>query len=133
MYAHCSFQENSFSTLKGELIPSIVKKQLSRPSAHSVDGDRALSIVNVNPKSDDIFHFVSQTELDKKIIETSLFNDSVNRKPYNDDVIRCYVVNSEPECFGIRINTILSYCAANQKVGPLHFKHFVASLNRVHS
>lgn len=78
---------------------------------------------NVNLKGDDIFHFISQSDLESKIIETSLYNDSVNRKPFNDDVIRCYAVNAEPECFGLRVNTVLSYCAANQKVRIVIWKY----------
>lgn len=67
-------------------------------------------------KTDDIYEFISQNNLECKIIESSLYNDSVNRKPFKDDVVRCYAVNADPECFGIRVNTIISYCAANQKV-----------------
>lgn len=94
-----------------------MKKQLSRPTQNSaIDADKPMSVVNVNTKLDDVFQYISQSDLEQKITETSLFNDSINRKPFNDDIIRCYAVISEPECFGIRVNTIASFCAANQKV-----------------
>lgn len=73
-------------------------------------------MVNVNLKLDDVFQYISQSDLEQKIAEISLFNDSVNRKPFNDDVIRCYAVSAEPDCFGIRVNTTVAFCAANQKV-----------------
>lgn len=49
------FLKNSqgLSTIKGELLPFIVKKQMSRP-AHP-EQDKPLSEVNVNIKVDDIF------------------------------------------------------------------------------
>lgn len=74
------------------------------------------SVVNVNIKCDDIFNFISQNGLDRKITDTSLFNDSSNRQPFNDDLIRCYALRPQENCFGIRVNTILAYCAINQKV-----------------
>lgn len=77
------------------------------------------SVVHVNVKSTDIFHFISQNELDRKITDTSLFNDSTNRQPFNDNLIRCYALRPQENCFGVRVNTILSYCAINQKVSKL--------------
>lgn len=97
---------------------------MSRPVAHSDNHEKPMSIVNVNLKSDDIFHFVRQNDLDRKITETSLFNDSVNRNPFNDDLIRCYALNASEKSFGLRVNTTLSYCAANQKIFTLWEKLF---------
>lgn len=88
---------------------------MSRPPHLSTE-DKPLSMVNVNFKHDDIFQFLSQTELEQKITETSLFNDFVNDKPFNNDLIRCYALKTADDCFGIRVNTTLAYCAANQKV-----------------
>lgn len=107
--------DKRFLTLKGEVIPYIVKKQMSR-RPHITETDKPLSVANVNLKLDDIFHFTSHNELDHKITETSLFNDSVNRNPFSDDLIRCYAIKPQENCFGIRVNTTLSYCAINQKV-----------------
>lgn len=115
--------DKRFLTLKGEVIPYIVKKQMSR-RPHINETDKPLSVANVNLKSDDIFHFTSHNELDHKITETSLFNDSVNRNPFNDDLIRCYAIKPQENCFGIRVNTTLSYCAINQKIFELWEKIF---------
>lgn len=111
--------DKRFLTLKGEVIPYIVKKQMSR-RPHITETDKPLSVANVNLKSDDIFHFFSHNELDHKITETSLFNDSVNRNPFSDDLIRCYAIKPQENCFGIRVNTTLSYCAINQKVSLIY-------------
>lgn len=97
---------------------------MSRPSSHSDSGEKPMSIDNVNTKSDDIFQFVRRNELDAKITEMSLFNDSINRNPFNDDIIRCYALNAPDKDFGLRVNTTLSYCAANQKIFTLWEKLF---------
>lgn len=102
-------------SLKGELIPKIVKKQMSRP-LHNPEHEKPMSIVNMNTKQDDIFYLIPQNELDQKITDTSLFNDSNNRNPFNGDIIRCYAMHPQENCFGIRVNTTPSYFAVNQKV-----------------
>lgn len=122
------FQNDCFSTLKGELIPYIVKKQMARPKVHTSDGEKGpLSVVNVNVKHDDIFQFVSHSDLEQKIIETSLFNESDSRNPFSGDTIRCYALHPQENCFGIRVNTILSYCTINQKLFDLWDKIFRTS------
>lgn len=87
---------------------------MSRPV--SVDSEKPTSVMNVNTKLDDVFQFVNQTDLERRIVETSLFNDSVNRNPFNNDLIRCYALYAPDNAFGIRVNTTLSFCAANQKI-----------------
>lgn len=53
-----------FSTFKGELLPYIIRKQMSRPGPSASDGDKPFSAVNVNVKVDDIFD-VSNTYVSK--------------------------------------------------------------------
>lgn len=48
------FQSQLFSTMKGELLPYIVKKQMSQPVTHT-EADKPMSDFNVNPHVDDIF------------------------------------------------------------------------------
>lgn len=83
---------------------------------HTSENEKHTSIVNINTKLDDIFDFISHNDLDRKITETSTFNESDNRCPFNGDLIRCYALNPQENCFGIRVNTILSYCTINQQV-----------------
>lgn len=70
--------------------------------------------------------------MDTKILGTTLCNDSTAKSPYNSDVIRCYTVSAPKESFGIRVNTLLGYCAANQSIfniwDSLHDQKFPAPL-----
>lgn len=121
-------QNDGIATLKGELIPYIVKKQMARPKVHTSDGEKGtLSVVNVSVKHDDIFHYVTNGDLEQKITETSLFNESDNRSPFSGDIIRCYALHPQENCFGIRVNTVLSYCTINQKLFDLWDKIFRTS------
>lgn len=48
-------ESKGFFSLKGELLPFLIKKQMSRPKAAN-DSDKISSEVNVNVKFDDIFN-----------------------------------------------------------------------------
>lgn len=101
---------------------------MARPKVHTSDGEKnTLSVVNMNVKHEDIFEFVSHGELEQKITETSLFNESDNRNPFSGDIIRCYALHPQENCFGIRVNTVLSYCTINQKLFDLWDKMFRTS------
>ncbi|KAM0733838.1 Translation initiation factor eIF2B subunit gamma [Formica fusca] len=106
------FNKN-FTTLKGELLPYIVSKQLSRPK--SVD-DRNTSMVQVDLK-EDIFRFAMEKPLDKLIREMSAFNDHSTdlEEAYYGDIIRCYGHISNGK-FGLRANTVQMYHFANAKI-----------------
>lgn len=106
--------ETNFSTLKGELLPHIIKKQLSKPSKVIETNS---SVVN-NTNEGDIFHYAKESELDLLIRETSAYNDHTgDRKScYNGDCIRCYAYVAKNDSFGIRVNTIPAYWAINHKV-----------------
>lgn len=91
---------------------------MSRPANHA-DCDKPTSVMNVSLKVDDIFQFVTKNDLDSRIVETSLFNDSVNRNPFNNDLIRCYALGAPEKSFGIRVNTTFTFCAVNQKIFAL--------------
>lgn len=103
----------NFTTLKGELLPYIVSKQLSRPK-QSID-DKT-SMVQVDLK-EDIFHFAMEKPLDVLIRKMSAYNDHSTdlEDAYNEDVIRCYAHVSN-EKFGLRVNTVQMYHLANAKV-----------------
>lgn len=49
-------KSEGFSTLKGELLPYIIKKQMSRPGIAASEFEKPFSMVNVNIKNDDIFN-----------------------------------------------------------------------------
>lgn len=95
-------------------------------SPHNPEAEKPLSVVNISTKLDDIYQYIDQNDLVRKITETSLFNDSNNRNPFSDDLVRCYALNPQENCFGIRVNTTLSFCTINQKVRP---NLFITSAN----
>ncbi|XP_012223727.1 translation initiation factor eIF2B subunit gamma [Linepithema humile] len=106
------FNKN-FTTLKGEFLPYIVSKQLSKPKC--VD-DRNTSMVQVDLK-DDIFRFAMEKPLDELIRKMSAFNDHNTdlEEAYHGDIIRCYAYVSN-EKFGLRANTVQMYHLANAKI-----------------
>ncbi|KAK0079562.1 hypothetical protein PV325_001067 [Microctonus aethiopoides] len=107
----------SFSTLKGELLPYIVKKQLSSPTKLAAE-DKNPSIIAMNTK-DDIFRFAINNNLDELVRKMSAFNDHSydSEKVYHADVIRCYVHISDT--FGLRTNTLQMYSFANSIIPEL--------------
>lgn len=40
----------------------------------------------------------------------------MSKKPYNSDVLRCYATLAPKDTFGLRINTVTSFWAVNQKI-----------------
>ncbi|KAL0116476.1 hypothetical protein PUN28_009853 [Cardiocondyla obscurior] len=103
----------NFTTLKGEFLPYIVGKQLSRPK-QSIDDKTSMAQMDLK---EDIFHFAMKNPLDVLIRKMSAFNDhSVDLEDaYNADVIRCYAHVSN-EKFGLRANTIQMFHLANAKI-----------------
>lgn len=64
---------------------------------------------------------MEESELERKVAEASLYNDSQKNKPYNNDMIRCYATIAPEKVFGVRVNTALGYQAANENVSiPVH-------------
>ena len=59
------------------------------------------------------------TPLDKQISDTSLYNDTRFKEPYNGDLVRCYAIETPKDSIGFRVNTTLTYFAANQKISSL--------------
>lgn len=99
-----------FSTIKGELLPFIIKKQMSKPTQSNA------CFSEVSFDTNDIFDHVKQGELDQRILETNLNNISRVKKSHNAELIRCYAYIAPPESFGMRVNTMLGFCIANKKV-----------------
>lgn len=106
--------EKNFMSLKGELLPYIIKKQLSTPPKPM---DTKESLVNVSDVGD-IFTFAKEDELDLAVREASAYNDHIgDLKPaYQGDMIRCYAYIAPKNTIGIRVNTLHSYWSLNGKV-----------------
>lgn len=107
----------NFSTIKGELLPFIVKKQLSKPPAKTNEDDKSRQKNKTLDKTD-IFQFIEHDELEEKIRNASFFNDHSHgmKGCYHGDIIRCYAHIPESSDVAIRVNTLASYCLINSKV-----------------
>ncbi|KAK9305587.1 hypothetical protein QLX08_003375 [Tetragonisca angustula] len=108
-------QNKNFTTLKGELLPYIVRKQFSKPPKQYVD-DKNTSIVQTNSK-DAIYRFAVEKPLDELIRKMSAYNDHDTdlEDTYHGDIIRCYAYIGDGK-FGLRANTIQMYHLANTKI-----------------
>lgn len=107
--------EQGFSTIKGELLPHVVKKQTSRqPKAPE---DKAASVVNSVVRND-VFQFAKETEIDLLIREKSTYNDHVGdmKGCYHGNLIRCFAHVTDKACFGTRVNNLPSFWYLNSKV-----------------
>ena len=112
----CKFldQERSLSTLKGELLPFVVRKQSSKPPQLS-GGD--VATVTVNGKKD-IYQFAKESNLVNKILPATLSNDHSGdmKGMFQDDEIRCYAHIASDKYFGIRVNTLPAYAHINREI-----------------
>lgn len=105
---------DKFISIKGELVPYIVKKQLSKPK-NQTDKKMTEKYVEV---TNDIYGYAAEQGYESKIRQMSSYNDHIcgNKDTYDNDIIRCYAHIADKETFGIRINTLSSFYLANNKV-----------------
>lgn len=104
-----------FSTIKGELLPFIIKKQMSRPKHPDREG-----YSEVNFDSNVIFDHLKQDELSERILEANLNSFPRLKQSHNAELIRCFAYIAPSDSVGIRVNTILGFYSANRKV----FEHW---------
>lgn len=92
------------STIKGELLPTIAKKQHPLPVKKNQPN---ASIVN-EYDSNDIFFYASEKEFDNY---SSTYIDHVGDMDdcYHGDCIRCYAYIAPESNLGIRVNTLPTY------------------------
>lgn len=110
-----------FTSIKGELIPHIVKKQLTKPKTPSEKKD--ITDKNADNKID-IFDFAHEHGYESKIREMSVYNDhSLGSKGvYYNDILRCYAHIPDKNTFGIRVNTLSAFNLSNKKVISTNLK-----------
>ena len=110
--------KESISTLKGELLPHIVKRQSSRTKRKAATENA--SVVDVFDEYDICIYAVA-SEMELLVKEMSTFNDHLTdmESSYHGDTIRCYAHIAEPDAFGVRVNTLPSYWSVNSKVGVI--------------
>ncbi|RZC41892.1 translation initiation factor eIF-2B subunit gamma [Asbolus verrucosus] len=103
----------SASDFERELLPHIVKKQLSKPPK-VIEGKSIVSKYD----SEDIFNYAKEDEFSLLIRETSAYNDHTGdfKSTYHGDSIRCYAFIAPQDSFGVRVNTLPTYWAIHNKV-----------------
>lgn len=118
----------SFSALKGELLPYIVRNQLAKPPKQFTE-DKNTSIVQFNSKKD-IYGFANEKPLDDLIRKMSAYNDHNTdlEDAYDGDIVRCYAHIASGK-FGIRANTIQMYHFANTKISEWWTSHDMKESN----
>ncbi|KAF5287809.1 hypothetical protein FQR65_LT12177 [Abscondita terminalis] len=106
-------EDTSISTIKGELLPRIIRKQLLKPKKV----DHNVSIVNTKDKND-IFEYAKESQLKYLIRNSSSFNDHYGdlKSSYHDDIIRCFAYIAEPDVFGVRVNNLPAYYNINLQI-----------------
>ncbi|KAM7343537.1 eukaryotic translation initiation factor 2B subunit gamma [Cochliomyia hominivorax] len=118
-------KKEHFSTLKGEFLPYLVKKQMSKASDSTVSNntnqvsDTQSELGTSIKQEDNIFSFIPNSALDQQILKTTLYNDNKTKPLYNGDLLRCYALEAPKETIGVRVNTTLSFFAVNQKLSTI--------------
>lgn len=108
-------ESDKFTSIKGELVPHIVKKQLSKPKAPLDRKGTSERNVDVGK---DIFDFAVDYGYESKIREMSAYNDHKlgSKGVYYNDILRCYALIPNKNTFGVRVNTLSSFYLCNNKI-----------------
>ncbi|XP_026485744.2 translation initiation factor eIF2B subunit gamma [Vanessa tameamea] len=108
-------ESDKFTSIKGELIPHIVRKQLSRPK--NPLEKKGMSEKNVDICKD-VFDFAIDKGYESKIRQMSAYNDHKlgSKGVYYNDTLRCYALIPDKNTFGIRVNTLASFYLSNSKI-----------------
>lgn len=106
----------SISSIKGDLIPYLVKKQFSKPKKSSEEEKTNMSLVSEDVRPD-IFTFSKVDEMTQKIREMSTWIDHRGDMGdcFHDNTIRCYA-HIQNEGFCVKANTIAAYNEVNKQI-----------------
>ncbi|KAL0840312.1 hypothetical protein ABMA28_015582 [Loxostege sticticalis] len=108
-------ETDKFTSVKGELVPHIVKKQLSKPKNPAEKKGTSEKNLEITK---DIFDFATESGYESKIREMSSYNDHKfgTKGVYYNDLIRCYAHIPDKNTFGMRVNTLSSFYLSNSKI-----------------
>ncbi|XP_022122865.2 translation initiation factor eIF-2B subunit gamma [Pieris rapae] len=106
---------DKFTSIKGELIPHLVKKQLSKPKNALEKKGMSENNMDINK---DIFDYALENGYEKQIREMSAYNDHKlgSKGVYSGDILRCYAHIPDKSTFGMRINTLSAFYLSNNKI-----------------
>ncbi|XP_059059720.1 translation initiation factor eIF-2B subunit gamma [Achroia grisella] len=108
-------ESERFTSVKGEFIPYIVKKQLSKRK--NLNDKKGLSEKNLDITVD-IFDYSLENGFESKIREMSSYNEhrSGSKGVCHNDILRCYAHIPSKSTFGMRINTLSTFYLCNNKI-----------------
>lgn len=120
-------ENDKFTSVKGELVPHIVKKQLSKHK--NATEKKGTSDKNVDVDKD-IFDFAVENGYEEKIREMSAYNDHAlgSKGVYYNDILRCFAHIPDTATFGMRINTLSAFYLANSKVSVLRINFILKKM-----
>ncbi|XP_067846189.1 translation initiation factor eIF-2B subunit gamma [Heptranchias perlo] len=113
-------ENKSIMSIRGELIPYLVRKQFAAPSSSQLSKEDTNEDQKKNTKPIDIFSYAKEDDLLNLAREKSFWNDHHGdmSDPYHGSKLRCYVhIMKEGICY--RVNTLASYIEANRQVPKL--------------
>lgn len=102
----------NMSTIKGELLPFVVKKQLSKHCKNTKPNDKVVE----EDEKPDIFNVSKESDIEDTVRLTSCFGDIY----LPEEKIKCYACVMDSN-IGIRANTLYDYCKVNKIVSSLQF------------
>uniref|UniRef100_F7AJG3 Translation initiation factor eIF2B subunit gamma n=1 Tax=Xenopus tropicalis TaxID=8364 RepID=F7AJG3_XENTR len=116
-----SLLQSSFSSIRRELIPYLVRKQfLSSLTSQQKKEEQEELNGGKESMPNDIYSFITQDKLLDRALEMSCWNDHRGdmREPYHGSRLRCYVhvAGNELCC---RVNSLAMYIDANRQVPRL--------------
>ncbi|KAI0207617.1 Translation initiation factor eIF-2B subunit gamma [Lamellibrachia satsuma] len=118
-------EESSISTIKGELMPHLVRKQFSHKVVKQDNSSGEMSKKEFGDSSENDFTNLA--------LEMSVWNshkDNVHDCSHDDD-IRCFAyIMDGGMC--IRTNTLVTYCEANRQAGQLIQQKNIHSMANIH-
>lgn len=118
------------SSLKGELIPHLVKKQFSRRKKKDLPNPNE-SVISEEVKTD-IFSHIPENTMTDLIRETSSWIDHTGDMDdcFHGDKIRCYAYRVTGGLC-VRTNTVATYCETNRQI-QRYFMAFNKDMPNVH-
>lgn len=97
----------NMSTLKGEFLPFVVKKQLSKHTQNIKPKEK----IEEGDEKPDIFNISRESNIEHNIRYMSSFDNISN----SDEIIKCYACVMDSN-IGVRANTLYDYCRINKIV-----------------
>lgn len=109
-------ESEKFSSIKGELLPYIINKQMSKPAV-STFGHSEMSFENHN----NIFEYLDKGDLNLRLRahQSNLNSCLTHKKNFSPETIHCFAYIAPKETFGVRVNTIPGFCYANKNIAEV--------------